>query len=520
MRIIFRALLACALSLPWTGSCAAAGGKHLSLAFTSDVNGYLKDCGCHAKKLGGMDRRQYIVDSLRQRIGEDLFLLVDAGNLRSYKQDAATGRETAFLLRLMARQRYDAIVMGPKDFTQPDSLRQALLGATSLPWIGSNLKDEARPAGVQSVWTRKVDGIKVGLFSYIDPAWTANNLAQDVLVDNLESTAKELAATCDLVVLVAHTEVNQPEALARRVEGLVDLMILGGVSSPLLTPKREGSVTIGNCGDRGRYIARFDLLFDAKKQLVATDYQVTEVNMAVPQDRVVAGLMEDFDEEQLSIQRARLEALRLDKLAQLKIDPASLPGAGSPLSYVGEKDCRDCHSAQHNSWRQTPHGHAFSDLIRSRESDQELKLKRTVTGWMEGSGFVDRKESTHLYNVQCESCHGRGSEHVKSKGAALETLAKPESSCLSCHGPDSSPAFDLQAGLKRVHPPLPATEAPQPGASSSTALPLTPKPGEKLKLEGKTSTSGQQVPNRSPGAPVVPPTPPSRTPAPVGTRRP
>jgi hypothetical protein len=338
------------------------------------------------------------------------------------------------------------------------------------------------------------------------------------IADNLEATAKDLAKRCDVVAMVAYTDVNNPEPLARRVNGLVDLMILGGVNTPWMEPRREGSVTIGNCGDRGRHIGRFDLLLNKEKNLVATDYKMVVLGSDLPTDPAVSRLMDDFKLEQERVKQASLEKIRLAKLAQLKIDPATMPGATSQLTYTGEKDCRECHTAEHNSWRQSIHGRTFSDLIRNRESEDELKIKRSVTGWLESSGFVDRRESSHLYNVQCESCHGRGSAHVKSKGAALETLVKPETTCLRCHDAVSSPNFDLQAGLKLAHPPVAEvtpTAIPTPGPGGPKVS-LTP--GDKVKVNDKAPVSGKQVPNKSPGAPVVPPTAPA-VPPPPGTKK-
>jgi len=449
-----------------------------------------------------------VVDSLRALIGAERMVLVDAGNIHSFKKDDAAVREAGFILKMMGRQKYNLAVMGPKDYALPDSLRQAMLAASAFPWIGTNFAESGRPKGVQEVWIQKFDGVRVGVFSYVDPSWIANNMKAEEIADNLEATARDLAKRCDVVAMVAFTDVNNPEPLARRVNGLVDMMILGGVNTPWMTPRREGSVTIGNAGDRGRHIARFDLLLNKEKKLVATDYQVVVLGHDLPVDPVVTQLMDDFKLEQERVKQAALEKLRLEKLALLNLKAADMPGAGSPLRYTGEKDCRECHMDQHNSWRQTVHGRTFSDLIRNRESENEQKVKRSVTGWLEESGFVDRRESSHLYNVQCESCHGRGSEHVKSKGGALETLIKPETTCLRCHDTTNSPNFDLQAGLKLAHPALAATPVTAPKGPESTAPKATLTPGDKLKLGDKAPAATKPKPTST----ALPPTQRGTTP--------
>jgi hypothetical protein len=455
-----------------------------------------------------------VVDSLRARIGAERFVLVDAGNIHGFKQDEVAGREADFIVRMMNHQKYDVSVLGPKDHALKDSVRASLLAGAAFPWIGTNFTEAGRPKGVQEVWIQKVDGVRVGLFSYIDPSWVANNAKSDFITDNLESTARELKKKCDVVALVCYTDVNNPEPVARRVNGLVDVMILGGVNSPWMTPRREGGVTIGNSGDRGRHIARFDLLLNKERKVVATDYQVVVLGHDLPVDPAVTALMDEFKAEQDRVRLANLEKLRQTKLASLGIDPASLPGADSPLAFVGEKECRDCHVEEHASWRQSMHGRTFSDLIRNRESEQEMKVKRAVTGWMETTGYVDRRESSHLYNVQCESCHGRGSEHVRTKGGALETLVKPETTCLRCHSPEQTPNFDLAAGLKMAHPPVQAS--PPPGASPAGGPKAALTPGTSVKVEpGKSEKpADSKTTNKNPDAakPVAVPNPRTSTP--------
>lgn len=441
-----------------------------------------------------------MVDSLRAMIGPKNMVLLDAGNVHGFQKNDVSDREANFIVRMMNRQKYDVAMLGPKDYTQVDSSRAAMLAAAEFPWVGTNFAEGVRPKSVIETWTTKVDGVKVGFFSWIDPAWQGNSMKAEELKDNLEETARALKKSCDVVAMVAYTNLQEPEVLARRVNGLVDMIILGGVNSPAMSVKQEGSVYIGNSGDRGRHIARFDLLLNREKKIVKADYAVVILGHELPVDPQVAQLMVDFQAEQTRIKADNLEKTRLAKLAEMKIDPASLPGAGSKLSYTGEKDCRDCHMDIYNSWRQTVHGRTFSDLIRNRESEQEIKVKRAVTGWMETTGFIDRRESSHMYNVQCESCHGRGSEHVKTKGGALETLVAPQSTCVRCHDQQSSPGFDLAAGLKLSHPPLTPEQLKEMQKSPAGGM----VPGDKVKLEKAPATPGTSEKSNAVPPPAAP----------------
>jgi hypothetical protein len=54
-------------------------------------------------------------------------------------------------------------------------------------------------------------------------------------------------------------------------------------------------------------------------------------------------------------------------------------------------------------------------------------------------GYVTEEKTPHLKNVGCETCHGPGSEHVKSFGQ--KATRQPQMGCLACHTPDKSTGY-------------------------------------------------------------------------------
>ena len=171
----------------------------------------------------------------------------------------------------------------------------------------------------------------------------------------------------------------------------------------------------------------------------------------MPRNPEVAQMMEDFKGEQEREKKREIERNRQERLSELNLDERTLPWHDSKYTFVGESECRNCHREVHQAYKSTLHARAFSDLIRDRRSDDESALRRCVTGYMVESGYINRRDTPQLYNVQCEACHGPGSAHVKSEGAALETLANPSESCAHCHSPEQDPDFDLQRALPLVH---------------------------------------------------------------------
>jgi predicted CXXCH cytochrome family protein len=80
--------------------------------------------------------------------------------------------------------------------------------------------------------------------------------------------------------------------------------------------------------------------------------------------------------------------------------------------------CGECHPSQQSHWVETAHADAFDtlDAIGQSGADQPCALCHNVTS--NGNALTDPDAGfigtpvAELHNVQCESCHGPGAEHV------------------------------------------------------------------------------------------------------------
>lgn len=115
-------------------------------------------------------------------------------------------------------------------------------------------------------------------------------------------------------------------------------------------------------------------------------------------------------------------------------------------SYIGNVKCRMCHKDFVEGRKADPHDHAFSTLIQARDAVNPRCLACHSTGHGTPTGFVSVPETPRLMNVQCEGCHGPGSEHIRrmGKGGFLAGPDHPEilkRMCLSCHNERWNRAF-------------------------------------------------------------------------------
>src|SRR5207244_3142153 len=92
--------------------------------------------------------------------------------------------------------------------------------------------------------------------------------------------------------------------------------------------------------------------------------------------------------------------------------------------YVGSAKCQECHQDAFKVWQQKDekdrsHSVAYESLVKAtkpslRQFDGECIVCHVV-GFGIDSGFKNEKQSAHLKDVGCESCHGPGSEHIKKR---------------------------------------------------------------------------------------------------------
>ncbi|NIT36018.1 MAG: hypothetical protein GTN49_05875 [candidate division Zixibacteria bacterium] len=122
--------------------------------------------------------------------------------------------------------------------------------------------------------------------------------------------------------------------------------------------------------------------------------------------------------------------------------------------YLGAEACKECHSTAYHEASLTKHFNTFVDDPKNpydfvsawkKAGEPEYCLECHTTGWDEnknnhGADEVEYRKG--LLGVQCEACHGPGSEHVKGGGdAARITLSYDAGVCGACHTGDHNPTY-------------------------------------------------------------------------------
>ena len=119
--------------------------------------------------------------------------------------------------------------------------------------------------------------------------------------------------------------------------------------------------------------------------------------------------------------------------------------------YLGAEACRQCHSTAYNDEIETRHFKTFdkdSTFFKAwtGAGQPDSCLLCHTTGWNtnENNHGADEAEyRKNLLGIQCEACHGPGSEHVKGGGDPSKiTVDYSAELCGSCHTGSHHPTYD------------------------------------------------------------------------------
>ena len=479
-------------------------GLRLTIFYTSGIQGTLEPCGCNSDPLGGLDRYATAVRAAQKR---GPVLVVDGGNMLFPATGMAEAKQAAGKLkaRFIADQ-LEALglagsALGPGD----------LVAGKNQVWP-RRLAANGQGAQFRPGEIRKVGGIAVGLMGVVDvAAATASGIKVDDPLQAAEREAARLrAAGAQLLVLMAAVDRPAARKLARRTgvdfivlgtpneagldradlvdktfvvnaaaelqkAGRIDLVLrprAGGGFEPLadagsnetLAARRaqvaSATETLGKQLALWRKEAGGDAGFIAAKQ---REYEALLVEQAaLPRQWTPPAKGSYFTNSLIPMRRAIPQdkkvtaAIRtLDKaIGKLNLAAATPPPKAEPgrLHYVGDESCARCHKSEMKFWETTVHAHAWRTLVvGGKQADLEC-VGCHVTGYGQvggaSLGFTKKLES-----VQCEVCHGPGSQHVAEEGldepATVHTQV-PEATCIQCHNEKHSDTFNYAAYLRDI----------------------------------------------------------------------
>jgi hypothetical protein len=453
---------------------AAPSRRQLTIAFTSNTEGYLENCGCKTNQSGGLARRATVLDSLREA---DPVMILDAGSAfarpdKRGRLDDLGRQEERLYLGVVKRMSYDAIAIGETELGGGPEHFARLASDLQLPYLGANVR--CSNGAIAPGWKRvKVRGLTVGVVGAFDPPTgpDANDAFYDAIGDTrfTEPAGAVVAAIdsmgpVDLVVVMGRLS---PAAMRRIVAAAPRVDVLISSESPSSMGNHLGvAVTNVAAGRLGRTILVMSQL---------SRYGVGVLRLDLDDSLCIRGaevrpLMLDESVRDSPGVRGELTAFydRIGRSTGSQWSVAALfpdDRDRQTARYAGASACANCHRAEYEQWLTTPHASAYRTLLNVHRHYNPRCVVCHVVGFGTDHGFRLGSASEALAGVQCEVCHGPGAGHAARPSLRNVRRAVSESLCVSCHNPEHSEAFIFAERLPRVvHVSVPAS-----GMASSTA---------------------------------------------------
>ncbi len=374
-----------------------------------------------------------------------------------------------FVAEMMGKLGYDAVAVGEMDlnFGLAALVRDAR--SNNLPMVCANLMARGdslriRTGGPADATADRLGtafppylvveraGTRFGFLGLLSPATRAvRNIGEApkklesltyVIEDPLEiarQVAPELRARCDVMVVLAHMSEEDGRALAADIAG-IDFMILGhdpqghSIGEPIMV----GSTAIVRASYQGMYIGELGIQLAGNRM---EDYRnrLYPLISSFPDDPEMAKQLDEFDEENRQRQK--------ELYAREQLKQADAGTAGN--RYLGVGTCQSCHLEAFEVYMKTAHATAYHTLSSQFVHRDTNCVGCHVTGYGEPGGFTGirpRGAMVDLVDVQCEACHGPGSEHSRD-GSYREAAV---GSCVKCHTESDDPEFDYDTDWPKV----------------------------------------------------------------------
>ena len=274
---------------------------------------------------------------------------------------------------------------------------------------------------------------------FIDPAEAARR------------TVPEARKTADVVVALAKVSSEEAARIAREAPG-IDVIIAGNsisLEQSFTPPFYTGKTLVVFTPFETRMLGELRFYRGAQGKFTTRQRFIVLDEFAIPEDPAAKKMV---DAAAIAESQARDNSKELldTWLAGsggrgLKREPGS--SSKSPPVYVTSAACSQCHINQYMKWVNSAHARA-TDPLPPRSAEFETScLECHATGSPVGT---DQKTFALLQNVQCEQCHGPGSNHVAKPAKGYGRVANMKAACVSCHSSEASPDFNLQAAWEKI----------------------------------------------------------------------
>ena len=362
------------------------------ILYTGGTKSHLEPCGCYQEQSGGLPRRAYVVEQIRQNGFPTL--LVDAGNIFDGKAEIDAKR-CEVNLKAMSAMEYDAVVLSESDLAYSDAYLHRQRAVATLPFLAPS----------------------TGRGDFTEP-FLIEQVGQRTLAFVAGEASEEVVSQADVIVALGDPgDSEHIDAVIRPDE------IEATVS--------EGGTLYVGCKSEGKTLGVLALWMDSNGELArhyTTDLALTA---EVGESESVRQLLTDFYREIASEDLSRDSRLFTEQLLEQQQENG----------YTSAAACQRCHEQEYLQWAATRHAFAYETLLKKERYFDVGCVSCHTTGFGYPTGFRIGEQDSTLKGVQCETCHGPGKQHVGNPKKSNIRSGADTSLCLECHDTTHSPGF-------------------------------------------------------------------------------
>jgi hypothetical protein len=370
---------------------------------------------------------------LIRSVPEDHRLVFDVGDVTEGTRDYEL-LKMKYMLTGMAEIGYDAVNLGEKEAELSLDQLRTVLKANQVPFVSANVVAKRDGSLVTAPYRIVQRGsAKIGVIGVTNcqPEDAGPGVEVRPAIETLGKLIPEVKPKCDYLVVLAFTDDDTIAEIANKFHE-VDCILGGDVQQSSSSAKLVNRAAVFNVTDKGKVVGRLNLDSKGDSYVVSSSQAIKIAADKVPPSKDIGLLLATFKNE---LRDRRYELASVEGMD--RIDSTS----GTANEFVGDKACLSCHAGAHQTWQISAHSHAFATLQKANSEYDPDCLRCHTVGYGLSSGFIDAIKTPGLENVQCESCHGRGKEHVATH---LRTALKPvtPASCVKCHDTENSENFN------------------------------------------------------------------------------
>lgn len=431
------------------------------IVYSANVDGEIEPCGCRTNPTGGIHRR---FNFLEQK-ADGSRLMVDSGDLFYQSMPVPPFLEKQWnyqarvLLKAYNRFGIDAMAPGELDFAAGLPQFEKLLKEAKFKMLSANLYRKSTGKLLlepSMIVTRS--GKKVALFGVIDETFPLpDELEARDHVEAARKAVAELRKKADVVIALTHIGIEKDMQLAKKVSG-IDLIFGAHTQSFLIEPEKVGDTLIFQPSFRGQHVGIFaggeSKMFQIDDRFDSKEDKLNPMDLLLKESKVEIARINKEAEAELMNDMNGLKPKAIKKVAE----------------FQTFTQCAQCHDAQYDFHKNTPHMKAFETLVKAKQSANLDCLKCHTVGMQQPGGWKSvnnlvqnaagkaisaedfaksfqnmdmpslSKVSKAYVNVQCETCHGAGGGHPVGEPSNVKR-AVTVSTCLQCHTNDRAPGW-------------------------------------------------------------------------------